>query len=381
MYDALTPLGETLKAEQAAVGVDFPVNLGIEAAGLVESWVNGSSWRELCKETSLDQGDICRVLRRTLEVLKQIPNAYGVPLRVGQLALGAAARMDRFPVSDNTEEAPLLPTADTEITGGPSGMTAGTKAEVGFEFAGRTSGGGGGAISLDGDVADAEADGMDEISRDSADLNISTRFEDAEADGMDEIGRDSADLNISTRFEDAEADGMDEIGRDSADLNISTRFEDAEADGMDEIGRDSADLNISTRFEDDEDDDNDSYGDGVAGDVGDKDDDGSSQELIEYDDDDDNDVDDSLLKLLFDDQEDEDEGKASKRSPASAPASDESLPGDDDDDEVTILNELEKGGNKAPHPGRKSHGDKRGDDYGGGDDDDADIDYILRGND
>ena len=30
------------------------------------------SWRELCRDTSLDQGDVCRMLRRTVEVLRQV---------------------------------------------------------------------------------------------------------------------------------------------------------------------------------------------------------------------------------------------------------------------------------------------------------------------
>jgi DSHCT (NUC185) domain len=34
--------------------------------------VNGVSWRELCRDTSLDQGDVCRMLRRTVEVLRQV---------------------------------------------------------------------------------------------------------------------------------------------------------------------------------------------------------------------------------------------------------------------------------------------------------------------
>ena len=34
--------------------------------------MNGASWRELCRDTSLDQGDVCRMLRRTVEVLRQV---------------------------------------------------------------------------------------------------------------------------------------------------------------------------------------------------------------------------------------------------------------------------------------------------------------------
>jgi len=106
-FKQLEPMYWDLKQEQGEAGIDFPVYLGVDAAGMVQSWVNGTSWRELCKETSLDQGDVCRMLRRTVEVLRQIPNAFGVPPAVAQTAFDAAMRMDRFPVADvaDTSEA------------------------------------------------------------------------------------------------------------------------------------------------------------------------------------------------------------------------------------------------------------------------------------
>lgn len=89
-----------LMAAQSELGIDFPVNLCREAGGLIEQWANGLSWRELCKETSLDQGDVCRMLRRTVEVLRQIPNTYGVNPTIANTAFAAVALMDRFPVAD-----------------------------------------------------------------------------------------------------------------------------------------------------------------------------------------------------------------------------------------------------------------------------------------
>lgn len=71
-----------------------------EVGGLAESWVNGISWRELCRDTSLDQGDICRTLRRTVEILRQIPMASGIDPLLAQAAMRAAHRMDRFPVAE-----------------------------------------------------------------------------------------------------------------------------------------------------------------------------------------------------------------------------------------------------------------------------------------
>jgi superfamily II RNA helicase len=100
VMEELEQEGMELKLAQTEMGIDFPVNLCKEAGGLIEQWATGISWRELCKETSLDQGDICRMLRRTVEVLRQIPLTYGISPQVAQTAYAAAVMMDRFPVAD-----------------------------------------------------------------------------------------------------------------------------------------------------------------------------------------------------------------------------------------------------------------------------------------
>lgn len=53
--------------------VDQPVRLDGKLCGLVEGWANGCDWTELVASTSLDQGDLCRILRRAMEMLRQIP--------------------------------------------------------------------------------------------------------------------------------------------------------------------------------------------------------------------------------------------------------------------------------------------------------------------
>jgi superfamily II RNA helicase len=72
VYGELEQLSWDLKLAQTEANIEFPVHLSREAGGLVESWVNGVSWRELCRDTSLDQGDLCRMLRRTVESLRQV---------------------------------------------------------------------------------------------------------------------------------------------------------------------------------------------------------------------------------------------------------------------------------------------------------------------
>jgi len=100
IYEELEKMVWDLKVAQSDVGIEFPVALCREVGGLAESWVNGISWRELCRDTSLDQGDICRTLRRTVEILRQIPMASGIDPSLAQTALRAANRMDRFPVAE-----------------------------------------------------------------------------------------------------------------------------------------------------------------------------------------------------------------------------------------------------------------------------------------
>eukprot|EP01035_Chromulina_nebulosa_P019087 gene19087-24915_t len=100
VYEELEKLSWDLKLAQSDVNIDFPVNLCREVGGIAECWVNGVTWRDLCKDTSLDQGDVCRILRRTVEILRQIPNAWGISPEITDLALRAADKMDRFPVAE-----------------------------------------------------------------------------------------------------------------------------------------------------------------------------------------------------------------------------------------------------------------------------------------
>ena len=118
----LEELSWDLKVQQQTSMVDFPVFLAGDAGGLVESWVGGVTWRELCRDTSLDQGDLCRMLRRTLEVLKQVPLAHGVDQKVADLAIAAASRMNRFPVAEDDPDMLTPSNAADRAAGGGSGV-------------------------------------------------------------------------------------------------------------------------------------------------------------------------------------------------------------------------------------------------------------------
>jgi hypothetical protein len=40
--------------------------------GLVEAWAGGASWQDVMADTSLDDGDMARLLARTADMLKQV---------------------------------------------------------------------------------------------------------------------------------------------------------------------------------------------------------------------------------------------------------------------------------------------------------------------
>lgn len=149
-FNDLELMSFELKELQTMNKVDYPVYISRELGGLVETWAGGVSWRELCRDTSLDQGDLCRTLRRTLEVLKQIPLADGVSDEVAELARAAVDGMDRFPVAD------AAPDKDQDQS--PSG--------VGFAQFGTSSDSASASTSTNGElgsVVSIDSDSVDDI--------------------------------------------------------------------------------------------------------------------------------------------------------------------------------------------------------------------------
>ena len=83
--------------------VVLPIWLEYDFVGLVEQWALGSDWLVLCENTSLDEGDIVRILRRTLDFLSQIPHVPHLPDGLKRNSMRAIQLIDRFPVSGVVE--------------------------------------------------------------------------------------------------------------------------------------------------------------------------------------------------------------------------------------------------------------------------------------
>ncbi|NDJ18273.1 DEAD/DEAH box helicase [Myxacorys almedinensis] len=83
--------------------VALPVWLEDELIGLIEQWALGVDWLELCSNTSLDEGDVVRILRRTLDFLSQIPHVPHISEILRSNANRAIQLLDRFPVNEVVE--------------------------------------------------------------------------------------------------------------------------------------------------------------------------------------------------------------------------------------------------------------------------------------
>jgi superfamily II RNA helicase len=70
---------------------------------LVEQWALGVEWNELCSNTSFDEGDVVRILRRTLDLLSQVPHVPHLPNKLRDNANRAIQLIDRFPVNEEID--------------------------------------------------------------------------------------------------------------------------------------------------------------------------------------------------------------------------------------------------------------------------------------
>lgn len=90
-----------LFAVQNEFQVEAPIYLDAELMGIVEMWASGISWVELLSNTSLQEGDACRILRRVLDLLRQLQHLPVVSEELKRNAKRAIALLDRFPVTDD----------------------------------------------------------------------------------------------------------------------------------------------------------------------------------------------------------------------------------------------------------------------------------------
>jgi superfamily II RNA helicase len=98
--EGLRSLRRQLIKEQYRRNLQIPVYLELELTGLVEAWANGCDWQEVCSNTSLDEGDVVRILRRTVDFLAQLPHAPYVSDELKRKSRETIRLINRFPVQE-----------------------------------------------------------------------------------------------------------------------------------------------------------------------------------------------------------------------------------------------------------------------------------------
>ncbi len=90
---------EILRAQEQAK-VSVPAWWEPELMGLVEAWAKGVTWNELIANTSLDEGDVVRIMRRTVDLLSQLPYCEAISEQLRSNARLALRAINRFPVCE-----------------------------------------------------------------------------------------------------------------------------------------------------------------------------------------------------------------------------------------------------------------------------------------
>ncbi|MEB3352685.1 MAG: DEAD/DEAH box helicase, partial [Cyanobacteriota bacterium] len=105
----LRSIRRQLDRQQERAKVVFPLWWEPELTGLVHAWASGTGWSEVIANTSLDEGDVVRVLRRTVDLLAQIPYCEVVSQQLRDNARRALKAINRFPVCELEDLVPAGP--------------------------------------------------------------------------------------------------------------------------------------------------------------------------------------------------------------------------------------------------------------------------------
>lgn len=98
--EGLRHLRRDVIKQQHRRDVIVPVWMEYDLVGLVEQWALQTDWTELGRNTSLDEGDIVRIVRRTLDFISQIPHAPYLSPDLKTKAREAITLLNRSPIKE-----------------------------------------------------------------------------------------------------------------------------------------------------------------------------------------------------------------------------------------------------------------------------------------
>ena len=78
--------------------IDTEMYINSYYSPLIEMWVEGLSWEELTGMTQSSEGDVVRVFKRTIDILRQIANAQYINPQLNETAKDAIKAILREPI-------------------------------------------------------------------------------------------------------------------------------------------------------------------------------------------------------------------------------------------------------------------------------------------
>ncbi len=103
VFNELESLKKLLSSQQNNYFIDLPIYLEKDLTGIVSQWARGQKWKEIIFNTSLDEGDVVRIIRRTMDVLSQIQYCGSLSSKLKNNAKLTLKAINRFPVSESND--------------------------------------------------------------------------------------------------------------------------------------------------------------------------------------------------------------------------------------------------------------------------------------
>ncbi len=103
VLNELEGLKKLISNQQRKYLIDAPIHFESELTGIISEWTKGKKWRDIVFNTSLDEGDIVRIMRRTIDVLSQIKYCLSASNKLKRNANLTLKAINRFPVSESDE--------------------------------------------------------------------------------------------------------------------------------------------------------------------------------------------------------------------------------------------------------------------------------------
>ena len=72
VFNELDGLRKLVSFQQNKFHIEIPLYLETELTGIISEWARGKKWKDLVFNTSLDEGDVVRIIRRSIDVLSQV---------------------------------------------------------------------------------------------------------------------------------------------------------------------------------------------------------------------------------------------------------------------------------------------------------------------